>query len=266
MHILLTNDDGIEAPGLLALRQELVSLGKVTAVAPEEECSGIGHSITLGSSIILRKVRDEEGDLRYAVEGTPADCVKIALGGLLKESFDIVVSGINWGANAGMNLLYSGTVAAALEAAYSGSLGVAASLERGPQADFGAAAQTTRSILEIFLKRKLPHRCAFSINIPARPLKEIKGIRVCPQSTEFFQEAFRHTSLPDGREEISLIGQNDGPLTSGASESALLSRGFVTVTPVTFDLTQKSLLARLKKWSWARRFQELVKRSQNLPL
>ena len=256
MRILLTNDDGIEAPGLSALGRELLSLGQVTVVAPEEECSGIGHSITIGSSIALRKVRAEEGGLRYAVEGTPADCVKIALAGLLEESFDIVVCGINWGANAGMNILYSGTVAAALEAAYSGCLGVASSLARGPEADFGVAAQTTRFILQIFLKRKVPRGSAFSINIPARPLKAIKGIRISPQSTEFFKDAFRRSSLPDGRDVFSLIGNDKAALSSGASELALLSEGYVTITPLTFDLTERPLLVRLKKWSWARKFRD----------
>ncbi|KPJ62150.1 MAG: hypothetical protein AMS15_04960 [Planctomycetes bacterium DG_23] len=257
MRILLTNDDGIGAPGLAALREELVSLGEVTVVAPQEPCSGISHSITIHSPITLRKVKDKEGGLCYAADGTPADCVKIALAGLLparrggsQEPFDAVVSGINWGANAGMNLLYSGTVAAALEGAWTGILGVAASLERGPQADFGAAAETTRLILERLLKKKLPARSAFSINIPACPLKNIKGVRVSPQSTEFFKETFSCSTLPDGREEITLVGEDKAVPLSDSCELVLLSQGYVTITPLTFDLTRRSFLERLKKWSW----------------
>jgi 5'-nucleotidase len=211
-------------------------------------------------------VNEETGCPAYAAEGTPADCVKIALAGFVpgtktgaQESFDVVVSGINWGANAGMNSLYSGTVAAALEGAYSGCLGVAVSLERGPEADFSSAAKTTRFILESLFKRKLPQRTAFSINIPARPLNKIKGIRISPQSTEFFQETLRHSSFPDGTEAITLASEDEALPFPHSRELVLLSQGYVTITPVTFDLTHRRLLVRLKKWPWTSRFQDFKK-------
>src|SRR4051795_6348029 len=169
MRILLTNDDGIYAPGLRALRAELQKLGRVTVVAPATEQSATGHSITLLVPLMVQEVRDDRDEfLGWAVEGKPADCVKLALQELLPEPPDLVVSGLNAGSNAGINVLYSGTVAAAIEAAFFRCTSVACSLEvtRARPADFPRAAGLARRVVEQILQRRPEPGALFNVNIP----------------------------------------------------------------------------------------------------
>src|SRR5918911_2618790 len=170
MRILLTNDDGIYAPGLRALRPELQKLGEVTVVAPASEQSAVGHSITLLTPLIVQELRDEQGRfLGWAVEGKPADCVKVALLELMPEPPDFVVSGLNAGSNAGINVLYSGTVAAAIEGAFFQRTSVAVSLEysKPKPLDFGRAAGLARQVIEQILAARPPAGSLFNVNIPS---------------------------------------------------------------------------------------------------
>src|SRR5881227_2939235 len=155
MRILLTNDDGIYAPGLRALRQELLKLGEVVVVAPATEQSAVGHSVTLTNPLIVQEVREDHHPIGWAVEGRPADCVKLALRELLPEPPDLVVSGLNAGSNAGINVLYSGTVAAAIEGAFFQRTSIAVSLEYiKPKLDFARAAELARRVIEQILANK----------------------------------------------------------------------------------------------------------------
>src|SRR2546430_4767624 len=168
MRILLTNDDGIYAPGLRALRTELQKLGRVTVVAPATEQSATGHSITLLVPLMVQEVRDEDGEfLGWAVEGKPADCVKLALQELLPEPPDLIVSGLNAGSNAGINVLYSGTVAAAVEGAFYRHTRIAVSLEyTQPKLDFPRAADLARRVIEQIVAHKPATGTLFNVNIP----------------------------------------------------------------------------------------------------
>ena len=193
MRILLTNDDGIYAPGLQALRKELLSLGEVVVCAPATEQSAAGHSVTLLWPLIVQEVFDDEKRfLGWAVEGRPADCVKLALVELLAEPPDLIVSGLNAGANAGINVLYSGTVAAAIEGAFFRRTAIAVSQAYGkPRAvDFPAGAVIAHTMIERILETKPDAGSLFNVNIPRQELGSPKGIRVLPQNVAMYQETF----------------------------------------------------------------------------
>src|SRR3954454_23137255 len=180
MRILLTNDDGIYAPGLRALRLELQKLGEVTVVAPATEQSAVGHLITLLTPLLVQEVLDEEQQfLGWAVEGRPADCVKLALMELLPQPPDLIVSGLNAGSNAGINVLYSGTVAAAIEGAFFQRTSVAVSLEysKPKPLDFPRAAELARRVIEQIVAQQPPAGALFNVNIPSFEKGPIRGIR-----------------------------------------------------------------------------------------
>src|SRR5262245_22486060 len=181
MRILLTNDDGIYAPGLRALRKELKALGDVMVVAPASEQSAAGHSITLLVPLMVQEVRDEESELLgWAVEGKPADCVKLALQELLPEPPDLIVSGLNAGSNAGINVLYSGTVAAAVEGAFYRHTSIAVSLAytKAQPLDFPRAASLARRVIEGILSHIVPSGTLINVNIPALEKGPVRGLRV----------------------------------------------------------------------------------------
>src|SRR5438477_3822673 len=183
MRILLTNDDGIYAPGLRALRKELLKLGEVSVVAPATEQSATGHSITLLVPLMTQEVLDEDQRfLGWAVEGKPADCVKLALQELLPEPPDVIVSGLNAGANAGINVLYSGTVAAAIEGAFFHRTSIAVSLEytKPKPLDFPRAADLARHVIERILAHPESQGTLFNVNIPSLEKGPVRGIRVVP--------------------------------------------------------------------------------------
>ena len=185
MRILLTNDDGIYAPGLRALRLELQKLGTVTVVAPATEQSATGHSVTLLAPLLINEVYEElDGErtlLGYAVEGRPADCVKLALLELLPEPPDVVISGMNAGSNAGINVMYSGTVAAAIEGAFLKHTAIACSLEYDKKIyDYAAGAAHCRRVIEQILAHNPPPGSLYNVNIPVLERGPIKGIRVMP--------------------------------------------------------------------------------------
>ncbi|MBN1104099.1 MAG: 5'/3'-nucleotidase SurE, partial [Deltaproteobacteria bacterium] len=173
MQILLTNDDGIYAPGLMALYQELKGEMEVTIVAPEAEMSAVGHAITLASPLRVRKVRRNGSFFGFGVKGTPADCVKIAVQELLKSPPDIILSGINLGANVGVNVLYSGTVSAATEGAFLGIRSAAISLDARQDPDFRFAARFTREVIRFMEDFGLRERAALNVNIPGLPPEQI---------------------------------------------------------------------------------------------
>jgi 5'-nucleotidase len=253
MKILLTNDDGIYAPGLRALRKELQKLGDVTVVAPATEQSATGHSITLLVPLMVQEVRDEEGSfLGWAVEGKPADCVKLALQELLPDPPDLVVSGLNAGSNAGINVLYSGTVAAAAEAAFYRQVAVAVSLaytKAGPL-NFPRAADIARRVIERIVAAEPAPGSLLNVNIPAPERGPLRGVRVAPQNVIPYGEQFDRRTDPRGRVYFWNMPGTMMPDPHPDTDEAALAEGYVTVTPLQFNLTHPEQLTELKRWDW----------------
>jgi 5'-nucleotidase len=253
VRILLTNDDGVYAPGLRALRTELLSLGDVTVVAPATEQSAVGHSITLLTPLLVQEVRDEQNRfMGWAVEGRPADCVKLALLELLPEPPDVVVSGLNAGSNAGINVLYSGTVAAAIEGAFFRRVSIAVSLEytRPQPLDFPRAAELARRVIEQILAHAPAPGTLFNVNIPSLEKGPVRGIRVLPQNVAAYLETFDRRRDPRGR---IYFWSNPGfccPEPHPDTDVTALEEGYITVTPLQFDLTRADLLREMSAWQW----------------
>ena len=253
MRILLTNDDGVYAPGLRAMRKELQKLGDVTVVAPAGEQSAVGHSITLLAPLITQEVVDENQlPMGYAIEGRPADCVKLALLELLKEPPDLIVSGLNSGSNAGINVLYSGTVAAAVEGAFFQRTSIAMSLvtNRPQPPNFPKAAEYARMVVEQIVRHPLSRGNLFNVNIPNLDRTTIKGIRVVPQNVAPYQETFDRRVDPRGRLYFWSGPDFGCPDPHPDTDESALREGFITVTPLHFNLTHAVMLEKMKDWEW----------------
>jgi 5'-nucleotidase len=253
LRILLTNDDGVYAPGLRALRTELRKLGEVVVVAPATEQSAAGHSVTITAPLVVQEVLDENNQpMGWAVEGRPADCVKLALRELLPTMPDLVVSGLNAGSNAGINVLYSGTVAAAIEGAFFRVTSIACSLEvtRARPADFATAAAHSRTVVESILAAKPPAGSLFNINVPDLERGPIRGIRSVPQNLAAYEEKFDRRRDPRGRLYFWTGASFHCPDPHPDSDVTALAEGWITVTPLQFNLTQTSLLQDMVNWSW----------------
>jgi 5'-nucleotidase len=237
--ILLTNDDGIYAPGLAALYQEFRALGKVVVVAPESEQSAVGHAISLITPLRVKEVSLTGGVQGWAVSGTPADCVKIAMAELLPEPPELVVSGINLGPNVGINVLYSGTVSAATEAAILGVRGVALSLNSyDPEADFATAAQMAREVIDLMRTWKAwSNGFCLNVNLPALPRDLIKGIRVTRQDVGPLIEHFERRVDPRRHVYYWLAEINERQQPDLETDFGALSLGYVSITPIHHDLT-----------------------------
>ena len=243
---LLTNDDGIYARGLLALYQELSRDAECLIVAPEVEQSAVGHAITIARPLMVRKARKNGSFLGYAVLGTPADCVKIGLGELAGGPVDLVVSGINRGANVGINVLYSGTVSAATEAAIQGVPSLAISLDTHEEADYSAAARFARKMAAFLLENPLPN-VALNVNVPAVPEEEIRGVVVAKQGRARLMESFDKRVDPRDNTYYWLAGETELPSQEqDDTDASALKRGMITVTPIYFDLTRHDLLDGLR--------------------
>jgi len=247
MRFLLTNDDGIYAKGLSALYQELSQVAECLIVAPEIEQSAVGHAITMSRPLMVRPARKNGQFLGYAVAGTPADCVKIGIKELSDQKVDLVVSGINRGANVGINVLYSGTVSAATEGAILGIPSMAVSLDTRTDADFSFAARVARRMAFFMLNHYPSRHIPLNINVPALPEKDIKGIVVTRQGTARFTESFE--KRVDPRENVYYWLSGETKLSDADDEGTdalALSRGLISVTPVYYDLTRYDVLEELR--------------------
>jgi 5'-nucleotidase len=249
VQILLTNDDGIYAPGLAALERELCHLGDVCVVAPAIEQSGVGHSITFLSPLVVKELF--EGDRRrgWAVEGSPADCVKLGIFEFCKYRPDLVVSGINGGLNAGINVLYSGTVAAAIEGAFFEITSVAVSLEYHEQAQFDRAARLAREVIEQILDRQGPSPQLYNLNIPTVALEREAELRVVPMGVGRYGEQFEKRHDPRGRPYFWAVNEPPPPRTEHETDLSALAAGYVTLTPLDFDLTKRVVLSEMERWN-----------------
>jgi 5'-nucleotidase len=250
MRILLTNDDGILAPGLRAMHGVLADLGHVDVVAPETPQSASGHGVTVRAPISVKRVHVDGAFHGWSVDGRPADCVKLALLELLDQRPDFVISGINAGANTGINVLYSGTVAAAVEAAFFGVPAMAVSLELSTELDFHKAAQIARLVFESFAQMPaLPGSC-LNVNIPALDCGWPRGVRVCPQGVVLMDEVYTRQVAAGGQTVYSLDGRMAALHGTADCDQAGIGERFVTVTPLRFDLTDHAIMERLSTWNW----------------
>lgn len=250
MLVLLTNDDGIYAPGLEAMEKKLRQVAEVVTVAPATEQSGVGHTITFLRPLICKQVHDAtgQGRQRWAVEGSPADSVKIGVVELLPRRPDLVISGINGGLNAGINVLYSGTVAAAIEGAFFGIDSVAVSLEYDEHANFTAAAELAWGVIEQLLAKKGPEPQLFNLNIPTAALAQPRGLKVVPMGGDRYGESYIQRVDPKGRKYY--WATNDPPPRPSEVEDdcSALAKGYVTVTPLGFDMTKHDVMGRMEGW------------------
>ena len=249
--VLVTNDDGIYARGLEALVRALEKDYRVMVVAPEAEQSAVGHALTLTQPLRVKKIKKNGDFFGYGVNGTPADCVKIALNELLIPPPRILVSGINLGANVGINVIYSGTVSAATEGAMMGLSSLAISLDSDQSPDFRAAAEVGRRLVNYLEHTPLPTGVSLNCNVPDRPLAELRGIRLVRQGTFRFLEKF--DKRVDPRENIYYwqAGSLPSPDEAPDTDHALLAKGYITLTPIEYDLTHYpslELLRGLEAW------------------
>ncbi len=250
MKILLTNDDGIFAPGLAAIYRQLVKLGDVTVAAPDTSRSGAGHSITYRHPLVTNKVDINGLFTGYSVQGSPADCVKLACMQLHDDRIDLLVAGINNGANVGINVYYSGTIGAAMEGAFLGIPSVAMSLAveaPGVPGDFEKAAAHCAKILKNLMPVK--NACVINVNIPQLSRGEPKGVRIVPQSSTGFNESYLEKTNEQGQIVFQLTGDHhvvDGTPTDTTS----LEEGYITITALAPDMTDHKKTRELRQMKW----------------
>jgi 5'-nucleotidase len=247
MRYLLTNDDGIYARGLSALYEELSLDADCLIVAPEVEQSAVGHAITISRPLMVRRAEKNGRFLGYAVAGTPADCVKIGIRELSDRPIDLVVSGINKGANVGVNVLYSGTVSAATEGVILGVSSLAVSLDTHRDADFSVAARFARKIAAFMVAKGCFINTVLNVNVPALPETEIKGIAVTRQGQNMPLETFAKRTDPRENTYYWLTGETQClEAEEPDSDAGALHRGLISITPLHYDLTRHDALADLK--------------------
>lgn len=248
MRILVSNDDGIQSPGLHALVEAVRGIGEVWVVAPDREQSAVGHAITLSDPIRLIPWDDVQGaEHTYAISGTPADCIKLALTELMPEPPDIVVSGINRGENTGISIIYSGTVSAATEGTINGIPSVALSLDSFTSPDFTSAAVVARRVVELVAERGLPEDTLLNVNIPNLPIEDFKGFRVARQGRARFQETFMKRADPRGKIYYWMDGAKVA-LTERNTDGTALHEGYVTLTPIRLNFTHEAFMRELEEW------------------
>jgi len=250
VQILLTNDDGIYAPGLAALETELQSLGELTVVAPATEQSGVGHSITFLTPLIVQEVYAGDRQRGWAVEGSPADCVKLGVSEFCQERPALVVSGINSGSNAGINVLYSGTVAAAIEGAFFGITSVAVSLEFDDQADFRRAAELATAVIRQILAQKGPEPQLYNLNIPLAALRGPTEVCVVPMGIAHYGERYLKRQDPKGRTYYWATGDPPPQPTDHATDLSVMQAGKISLTPLQFDMTAANACEQMRSWSF----------------
>lgn len=250
--ILVTNDDGYKAAGLEALVEMVKPFGKVVVVAPEEGHSGMSHAITIKVPLRLKQRKRDDDVTFYTVNGTPVDCVKLAMSQLFTNRMpDLVVSGINHGSNSSISIIYSGTMAAAIEGCLYGIPSIGFSLiDYDESPDFSASIRFGRVIVQNVLDKGLSKGCCLNVNIPVLPVKSVKGIRVARQNRGTWREEFEKRTDPRGVDYYWLTGYflNEEPEATDTDEY-WLNQGYISVVPVQVDLTSYTELERLKSWN-----------------
>jgi 5'-nucleotidase len=246
--ILITNDDGITAPGIKNLVEAVKGLGKVVVVAPDKPQSGMGHAITIGHPLRMTKMDIFDGVEAWQTSGTPVDCVKLAVDKILHRKPDICLSGINHGANHSINVIYSGTMSAAMEASIESIPSIGFSLlDYNIEADFTAARFYVHKIVSTLLKQKMDKHMLLNVNIPSVEMDLIKGIKVCKQAYAKYEEDFEERKDPQGKKYYWLTGKFVNFDKSKDTDVWALANNYVSVVPVQFDLTNYTLKTQLEK-------------------
>jgi 5'-nucleotidase len=246
--ILVTNDDGIYSPGIKFLSSVASRFGRIVVVAPDKPQSGMGHAITINSTLRIQKTNYHNAEIEFSCSGTPVDCVKMAVNHVLKKRPDLVLSGINHGSNSSINVIYSGTMSAAIEGALEGTPSIGFSLcDYSIEADFTQAEKFVAALIENSLKHKMPGGVCLNVNIPKLKAEDIKGIKVVRQAKANWVERFEERKDPYGRDYYWLTGEfvNFEPESLDTDEWAL-ANGYISVVPTQADLTAHKILNDLK--------------------
>jgi 5'-nucleotidase len=248
--ILVTNDDGITAPGIRALIQIMNTIGDVIVVAPDRPQSGMGHAITVDNVLHCNPITIDDGpQIEYSCSGTPADCVKMAVNEILNRKPDLCVSGINHGANSSINVIYSGTMSAAVEAGIEGVPAIGFSLlDFNYKADFKQGEEFVKRITLNALKNGIPEATVLNVNIPKLKKEHIKGIKICRQANGYWREDFDKRKSPFGKEYYWLSGEFVNKDKGEDTDIWALENGYVSIVPVQFDLTAHHMIQKLNSW------------------
>ncbi len=247
--LLVTHDDGVYAPGLLALVHALEPLGEVVVLAPEHNWSAAGHTKTMHKPLRVGEVTLPDGTRALAARGAPSACGALALLGVLERPPRLVLSGINLGANVGHDLTYSGTVAAAMEAVIGGVSGIAVSLDTYEPGDYAVAARFAAHLAEHVLRESLPYPLLLNVNVPARPEGEIRGVRITRLGRRIYRDALVTRRDPRGRPYYWIGGEPPSGHAEPGTDIGALAEGYISVTPVRLDLTDHEQIARLESWA-----------------
>ncbi len=248
--ILVTNDDGIMAPGIRHLVEFMLEIGDVVVVAPDKPQSGMGHAVTIVNPIRLEKITGNGAHDEYSCSGTPVDCVKLAVNKVLHRKPDLLVSGINHGSNSSINVIYSGTMSAAIEGAMEDIPAIGFSLlDYSYHADFVSGKKYVQQIARNVLKQGLPKGICLNVNIPAVSETELQGLKVCRQARGNWQEEFDHRKDPRGKDYFWLTGHFRLHEDSNETDEWALKQNYVSVVPIQFDFTAHGLIPELKKWT-----------------
>jgi 5'-nucleotidase len=254
MNILVTNDDGITAPGLLTLAQAMRDLGQVTVLAPDKNWSGSGHVKTLNRPLRVKKIKLADGTNALASDGAPSDCVALAILGIVTGDIDIVVSGINPLPNIGHDVTYSGTVTAAMEAVIWGVPGVAISLDSEDnhlsKLDYSTAGWVAQEIVTAVKDHGIPSGILLNINVPNLPADQLKGFRTTRQGMRVYRDRLDERIDPRGKPYYWIGGDSPSRLLENGTDVGALSEGFVSITPLQLDLTAYTAIQGLNRWSF----------------
>lgn len=249
--ILVTNDDGITAGGIRSLIDVAKEFGDVWVVAPNSPQSGMGHAITVHNILRLEEIHDHPGVRAFSCSGTPVDCVKLGIYRVLKKRPDLLLSGINHGANNSINVIYSGTMSAAVEGAVEGIPSIGFSLlDHSWEADFSGAREVARTIIRNALKHGIPADTCLNVNIPAIAYEKIKGIKVCRQAKAFWEDDFEPRKDPAGKTYYWITGQLNNGDKGEDTDVWALDHNFVSIVPVQYDLTAYHAMANLNAWNY----------------
>lgn len=254
MHILVTNDDGVMAPGLLTLAQAMRSLGKVSVLAPDQNWTAGGHVKTLHRPLRVREVTLDDGTPALASDGAPSDCVAMAVMGIIEEDIDLVVSGINPNANMGHDITYSGTVTAAMEAVIAGIPGFAFSLvspdKHQEELEYGPAGEVARLVVRTALEHGLDNKMLLNVNIPYLQVDQMKGIKITRQGMRVYRDELDARVDPRGRPYYWIGGEWPTGVPDEGTDIGAVEEGWVSVMPLQLDLTDYEQLERLRQWEW----------------
>ena len=249
--ILITNDDGITAPGIRSLIEVMKEIGDIVVVAPDKPQSATGHSITINNTLYLNAISEKNAEIKeFSCSGTPVDCVKLAVAEIFKRKPDLCVSGINHGSNSSINVIYSGTMSAAVEAGIEGIPAIGFSLlDYDWNADFSQGKKFIKKIALEVLENGLPDGVVLNVNIPNLKEKEILGIKICRQAKAVWQEKFDKRQTPQGRDYYWLTGEFVNQDHGNDTDEWALNNSYISIVPVHFDLTAHHFMQQLNTWN-----------------